>query len=243
MKREKILEKLFTSINQVMFSFNKTVQYTINPVKHRQINRENLFYDFALTAYALKIRDYNMIYKYREASSFLTGKYVYFHLKELFNREQPNLNLELCNLETKKIKVEILVPNPGYEKYLPNPGYEKYLYLSFRVNERIIVPTLFPLYSRNFFPAANPFKITKIKVNSSQEKERIEHNKRALMLLTAFLNSANVENSTIEEINNHLINFACRVNSADVCLFYGNIIMKEQIENNTGKRLHVFFVM
>lgn len=226
-----------------MFSFNKTAQYTINPVRHRQINRENLFYDFALTAYALKIRDYNMIYKYREASSFLTGKYVYFHLKELFNREQPNLNLELCNLETKKIKVEILVPNPGYEKYLPNPGYEKYLYLSFRVNERIIVPTLFPLYSRNFFPAANPFKITKIKVNSSQEKERIEHNKRALMLLTAFLNSANVENSTIEEINNHLINFACRVNSADVCLFYGNIIMKEQIENNTGKRLHVFFVM
>lgn len=234
MKREKILEKLFTSINQVMFSFNKTVQYTINPVRQRQINRENLFYDFALTAYALKIRDCNMIYKYREARSFLTGKYVHFNLKELFNREQLNLNLELCNLETKKIKVEILVPNPGYEKYL---------YLSFRVNERIIVPTLFPLSSRNFFPAANPFKITKIKVNSSQEKERIEHNKRALMLLTAFLNSANVENSTIEEINNHLINFACRVNSADVCLFYGNIIMKEQNENNTGEILYVLFEM
>lgn len=232
MKREKILEKLFTSINQVMFSFNKTAQYTINPVKQRQFNREKLFYDFALTAYALKIRDYNMIYKYREARSFLSGKYVYFHLKELFNREQLNLNLELCNLETKKIKVEILVPNPGYEKYL---------YLSFRVNERIIVPTLFPLSSRNFFPATNPFKITKIKVNSSQEKERIEHNKRALMLLTAFLNSANVENSTIEEINNHLINFACRVNSADVCLFYSNMIMKEQNENNTGERLHVVF--
>jgi hypothetical protein len=235
MKREKILEKLFTSINQVMFSFNKTAQYTINPVRQRQINRENLFYDFALTAYALKIRDYNMIYKYREARSFLSEKYVYFYLKELFNREQLNLNLELCNLETKKIKVEILVPNPGYEKYL---------YLSFRVNERIIVPTLFPLSSRNFFPATNPFKITKIKVKSSQEKERIEHNNRALMLLTAFLNSANVENSTIEEINNHLINFACRVNSADVCLFYGSMIMKEQNENNNGEGLCcVFFEM